>query len=141
MKIANVIPLYKCDDTKLFINYHPVPILRSLFKVFEKISCNRLNAYLDKFKILFSYQFGFRQFHLAYMALMTLMNKIKKFLDRNEYVIGIFLDFSQAFDTVDHDILLQKLSMYGVRGNALSWFQSYLDNRKQFVSWKGLNQI
>ena len=65
------------------------------------------------------------------------MDKITKCLDNNEYVIGIFLDFSKAFDTVDHDILLQKLSMYGIRGNALSWFQSYLDNRKQSVSYTG----
>ena len=137
MKIANVIPLYKCDDPKLFNNYRPVSILCSLSKVFEIIMYNRLNAYLDKFKILFSYQFGFRKFHSTYMALMTLMDEITKCLDNNEYVIGLFLDFSKVFDTVDHDILLQKLSMYGIRGNALSWFQSYLDNRKQFVSYNG----
>ena len=105
--------------------------LRSL----KKIMYNRLNAYLDKFKILFSYQFGFRNFHSTYMALMTLMDKITKCLENNEHVIGIFLDFSKAFDTVHHDILLQKLSVYGVRGNALLWFQIYLDNRKQFVSY------
>ena len=135
MKIANVIPLYKCDDPKLFNNYRPVSIPCSLSKVFEKIMYNRLNAYLDKFKILFSYQFGLKKIHSTYMALMTLMDKITKCLDNNEYVIGMLLDFSKAFDNVDHDILFQKLSMYGIRGNALSRFQCYLDNRKQFVSY------
>ena len=81
---------------------------------------NRLNAYLDEFKISFSYLFGFRKFHSTHMALMSLMDKIAQCLDNNEYVMGIFLDFFKAFDTVNHDILLKKLSMYGIRGNALS---------------------
>ena len=56
------------------------------------------------------------------MALMTLIDNLPNFLDKGEYVIGIILDFSKAFDTVDHGILLLKLSCYGVRGDALSWF-------------------
>ena len=63
------------------------------------------------------------------MALMTLVDKITKYLDDGEYVVGIFLDFSKAFDAVNHIILLKKkLSIYGIRGRGLSWFQSYLDN-------------
>ena len=69
------------------------------------------------------------------MALMTLMDKLTKCLDNDEYIIGVFLDFSKA---VDHVILLKKLSVYGVRGNALSWFESYLKNRRQFVIYNGV---
>ena len=65
------------------------------------------------------------------------MDKLIKSLDNGDCVIGVFLDFSKAFDTVDHAILLQKLEFYGIRGSALSWFQSYLKNRKQFVSYNG----
>ena len=58
------------------------------------------------------------------MALMTLMDKLTKCLDNDEYVIGVFLDFSKAFDTVDHTILLQKISVYGIRGNGYTWATS-----------------
>ena len=139
LKIANVIPLFKSDDPELFNNYRPVSVLCSLSKVFERIMYNRLRNFLDEYKILFLYQFGFRKSHSTYMALMTLMDNLINFLDKGEYVIGIFLDFSKAFDTVDHGILLQKLSCYGVRGDALSWFQSYLNNRYQFVTYNGVS--
>ena len=73
------------------------------------------------------------------MALMTLMDHLINFLDKGDYIIGIFLDSSKAFDTVDHGVLLQKLSCYGVLGDALSWFQSYLSNRYQFVTYNGVS--
>ena len=75
------------------------------------------------------------------MALMTLVDKITKYLDDGEYVVGIFLDFSYTFDTIDHLILLTKLSIYGIRGQALSCFQSYLDNRQQFVTYNNVRSV
>ena len=135
LKIANVIPLFTSDDPELFNNYRPVSLLCTVSKVFERIMYNRLLSFLDEYKILFSYQF--RKHHSTYMALMTLMDNLTHCLDNGEYVIGIFLDFSKAFDTVDHIILLQKLSLYGIRGTALNWFQSYLTNRYQFVTYNG----
>ena len=86
LKIANVIHLYKCDDPKLFNNYRPVSVLPSVSKVFEKIMYNRFAYYLNEYKILFSYQFGFRKIHLTYMALMTLMDNLTEFLDNDEYI-------------------------------------------------------
>ena len=102
LKIANVIPLYKCDDPKLFNNYWPVSVFPSVSKVFERIMYNQLIAYLNEYKILFSYQFGVRKQHSTYMALMTSMDKLTKCFDNDEYVIGVFLDFSKAFDTVSY---------------------------------------
>merc|ERR1712237_43399 len=72
------------------------------------------------------------------MALMILIDKLIKSLEKGEYILGIFLDFSKAFDTVDHSILITKLNHYGIRGIALDWFISYLDNRKQFVTYNGV---
>ena len=73
------------------------------------------------------------------MALMILMDQLITSLENGEYTIGIFLDVSKAFDTVDHVILLKKKSShYGIRGSALKWFESYLSNRKQYVTYNGI---
>ena len=81
------------------------------------------------------FQFGFRKSHSTYLALTVLMDKLIKSLENGNYVVGVFLDFSKAFDTVDHKIILAKLCHYGIRGSALDWFSSYLTNRKQFVTY------
>ena len=68
-----------------------------------------------------------------------MVDKLTKYLDNGDFIYGVFLDFSKAFDTVDHDILVRKLSYYGIRENALACFQSYLANRKQFVTYNGVS--
>ena len=88
----------------------------------------------DKGNLKFENQFGFRKLNSSYMALMVPTDKLIGSLENGEFVVGVYLDFSKAFDTVDHEILLCKLSHYGIRGNCLNWFQRYLSNRKQFVS-------
>ena len=72
------------------------------------------------------------------MALMMLIDKITEALDNGDCVVGIYIDFSKAFDTVNHDILLQKLSMYGVQEIALEWFRDYLANRSQYVTYNSM---
>ena len=139
LKLANVIPLYKADDAFLFNNYRPVSLLCVISKVFEKVMYNRLIDFLETFAILNNSQFGFRKMHSTYMALMTLMNRLISSLENDEYILGIFLDFSKAFDTVDHVILLKKLAHYGIRGTALKWFESYLSNREQYVTYNGIS--
>ena len=75
------------------------------------------------------------------MALTILIEKITSTMDKKEHVIGLFLDFAKAFDTVNHDILLRKLDHYGIRGIALQWFQSYLFGRQQTVKFNGINSV
>ena len=70
---------------------------------------------------------------------MVLTDKLIKSLENGEFVIGVYLDFSKSFDTVDHEILLSKLSHYGIRGKSLKWFQNYLSNRKQYVTYNGVS--
>ena len=93
----------------------------------------RLLEFLNKHKILNKFQFGFRNMHSTFMALITLLDNLRNALDSGNCAVGIFLDFQKAFDTVNHKILLGKLNCYGIRGIALDWFSSYLRNRSQTV--------
>ena len=90
---------------------------------------NRSVAFLENFDILFENQFGFRKLHSSYMALMILADNLMRSLENGEFVIGVYFDFSKVFDTVDHEILLSKLSHYDIRWNCLNWLQSYSSNR------------
>ena len=84
-------------------------------------------------------QFGFRSKHSTTHALLDFIDKVSNAIDDSKHTIGIFLDLSKAFDTIDHQILLHKLSFYGIRGIPLEWFRSYLSNRSQYCSINGIN--
>ena len=133
LKRANVIPLYKSRNQMSVNNFRPVSVLPVFSKIYEKVVYKRLYDYIVLHNILYDNQFGFREKHSSYMALITLINHLSEALERGEAVIGLFLDFSKAFDTVDHEILLVKLHHYGIRGVMLDWFRYYLSNRTQCV--------
>ena len=96
---------------------------------------NRLLSFLNKCKIINKNQFVFRNKHSTYMVLLIMLENIRNALDNGECAVGIFLDFQKAFDTVDHEILLNKLYNYGIRRVALKWFKSYISNRHQVVEY------
>ena len=137
LKIANVIPLYKSDDPMLFNNYRPVSVLCVLSKVFEKVMYNKVSAFLEIFRILHENQYGFRKKSSTHLALLSFIDKFIHAIEKGEYAVGVFLDFSKASDTVDHATLLDELDHYGIRGCALSWFKSYLSCRTQYVTYNG----
>ena len=137
LKLAKVIPIFKKDETYLTSNYRPISLLSMLSKILEKVVHLRLMSFLNKYKLLYCYQFGFRQKYSTILALIETVDNIQQDLENGYYVGGIYLDLSKAFDTVDHSILLDKLYNYGIRGHALSWFHSYLYNRKQFTVVNG----
>ena len=95
--------------------------------------------FLETNNLIYSSQFGFRQKHSTSHALIHLTDKIREQLDKGNFACGIFVDFRKAFDTVGHQILIQKLNYYGIRGIANNWFCSYLQNRTQFVSINGFD--
>ena len=102
-------------------------------KVFERLIYDQLNNFLEKHNILYQYQFGFRKGYSTEQAILEITDALKKALDQKMVTCGIFLDFSKAFDTVNHDILLSKLYHYGIRGTPFNWFKNYLHNRTQYV--------
>ena len=84
--------------------------------------------------ILINHQYGFRERHSTYMALLRMFNDITKEIDNENFAMGIFIDLSKAIDTVDHSLLIKKMQHYEIRGISLRWFSDYLNNRKQYVS-------
>ena len=139
LKVAKVIPLYKGGDSMLLVNYRPVSILPVLSKLFERLMYNRLFQFIEELELLYYLQFGFRKFHSTSLALMYLVDKISKALHEGDYVLGVFIDFSKAFDTVNHEILLRKIWHYGIRGVTYTWLQSYLDKRSQYVTYNSID--
>ena len=95
---------------------------------------NRLLNFLEKHQVLFSGQYGFRANHSSSHAILLITDKIQKQTENKQYSCGIFLDLSKAFDTVNHNILLNKLENYGIRGVAKYWFSFCLQNRRQYVT-------
>ncbi len=137
LKIAKVIPVFKKGLATKTSNYRPISLLSIFSKIFEKIMYQRLYKFLEVGELLFHMQFGFRNGHSTDHALVSLTENIKASLDNKKFGCGIFIDLQKAFDTVNHDILLKKLEHYGIRGTSLNWFQSYLCDRKQYVSVNG----
>jgi len=137
LKLARVVPIFKAGDPTQVNNYRPISVLSFFSKIFEKIMYNHVLQYMTKNDAFYDRQFGFRQKHSTQLAIITLVDKITKSLDSGDIVISVFLDLKKAFDTVDHCILLNKLSAYGIRGNTLKWFKSYLTERSQYVIFDG----
>ena len=136
MKVAMVIPLYKGVDAgsrHQYTNYRPIAILNSISKVLEKVVEGKLRSYLDYHDLFSPCQYGFRTKRSTSQAMLDLLNYAHDSMDSGSKAVSIFVDLAKAFDTLDFEILLQKLSRYGVKGSALTWFRSYLLGRKQQV--------
>ena len=95
--------------------------------------CNRHFKFLVQNNILYQKQFGVQNAHSTKHAILQLVNQITEAFSKLKYTLEIFIDFSKAFDTINHNILLEKLKAYGIQSENLKWFGSYLPNRKRFT--------
>ena len=129
MKLAKVVPLYKGKEHYLETNYRPILLLTTISKVLEKIVYQRIYSFLQNTGQLYENQYGFSEAHSCEHAIGKVVNGIVKSLENNENSACVLRDLSKAFDTIEHTIILEKLALYGIRGNALSWFKSYLSGR------------
>ena len=141
LKIGKVVPIYKNGDKHDISNYRPITILSVFSKVFEKAVQKRLLNFINRHGLLSESQFGFRANRSTELAIVSVLNKIINAIENKQFTVGVFLDLSKAFDTVNHDILSNKLDHIGIRGVALDWFKSYLSNRKQFVAFNSTTSI
>lgn len=130
MKYADVIPLHKSKDKRLATNYRPISLLIVISKLLEKIMHKRTYEFLQKNNLIYDSQYGFREKHSCENAVSELVGEITKNLELNKSTIAIFLDLSKAFDTLNHEVLLNKLDKYGIRGTSLDWYRSYLTGRQ-----------
>ena len=101
-------------------------------RLFEYIVCYQVTGFADACDILYKHQYGFRAKHNVSHPLLHFSENICNALNNNKFNISIFLDLKKAFDTVNYEILLQKLEHYGIRNTEILWFQNYLKNRQQY---------
>ena len=139
LKIARVTPIFKNGSKHLFSNYRPISVLPVLSKVLEKIVHVQISNFLNDCNIINPNQFGFQEKKSTSSAVLKLTDYILSSIDDYNHVIGIFIDLAKAFDTVDHGILIKKLEHYGIRAESNQWFENYLKDRKQFVTYNNAN--
>ena len=125
--------IHKKESKDLPNNYRPISLLPCISKIFERVIYDRFAFFFKTNDIISEKQFGFRKKHSTQNALTLLTDKLAEKIDKSETSIAIFLDLAKAFETVDHQILLEKLHHYGIRGLPLELMKSYLSGRKQCV--------
>lgn len=133
-KCSKVSALFKCGDRTNPTNYRPISILPTLSKIMEKVVHSQFYKFLNSQDLLSSKQFGFRPKYSTTTALSNFVDEVLLNMEQGNLCGAVFLDRTKAFDTVDHCILLSKLSAIGVLPGSIKWFESYLSNRKQRTS-------
>ena len=131
-KRARVTPIYKSEDKTKCENYRPISILPVISKVFEKEIFRQLYGYLTDNDLLSKHQSGFRPKHSTLSALIQMCDDWLSNMDVGKINCVVFLDIRKAFDSINHEILLKKMNLnFGISGNALKWFDSYIKDREQ----------
>lgn len=133
LKISIVTPVYKTGDRTIVSNYRPISVISNIGKVLEKCIKSRLLEHLNYNKILSLNQYGFTEGMSTDDGMYEVMKDIYNSVDNKKKQIAIFLDLAKAFDTVSHEILINQLNQYGIKGIVNDFFRSYLQNREQCV--------
>lgn len=133
-KIALVKPIPKKGDLRDKNNFRPISLLSCLGKLIEKTMLDQITKYFQDNEFFYSKQYGFKEKNSTVHALDSYMNYVYKNCDKsNKSVLCVSLDIKKCFDSIKHDILLNKLESYGIEGNEKKWFFNYIKNRKQLV--------
>ena len=138
-KSARVTPIFKADSKVDPVNYRPISVLSVIAKLFEKTIFNQVYAYLTVNKLLSKYQSGFRPLHSTLTALIDITDNWYLNVDDGLTNAILFIDLKKAFDTIDHEILLSKLELYGFKGTSLNLFSDYLSDRTQVTVINNVN--
>ena len=145
LKLADIVLVFKKDDSTLVKNYRPVSLLPIISKIFERIMLNQVTAYMNEY--LSPHLCGYRKGFSMQTILSSLTEKWKQVLDSKGYGAAVLMDLSKAFDTINHELLIAKLHAYGFTKKSLTFIFNYLSDRWQhvkidssFSSWSELIQ-
>lgn len=138
LKHAIVKPVFKKGEKSEMTNYRPISILPAIDKIIEKYIAEKLITFLNKYKLIDDNQYGFRKDKNTQTLLETFSNYVNTCLDKNLHVLVIFVDFSKAFDSINHKVLIELLGKIGIRGTLLDWMRDYLNNRKMSSKVQGM---
>ena len=133
LKVAKVTPIYKNVNNKIISNYRPISVLPVIYKVFENVIFDQLSEYFVTNNLFSLQQYGFKKKSSTKLAALELLDRLFGQLDKYEIPIIFYIDLSKAFDSLRHDILLDKLTHYGITSTTNKFMKSYLCNRKHFV--------
>ena len=133
MKMANVSPLYKSGDKTCPSNFRPVSVTPIIAKMFEGIMYDNIVSHINNNNIMCPQQHGFLKDHSTNTNLLHFWNDVSNLADRTQEITIVYTDLRKAFDSVPHDLLLEKLRSYGIGGRNLGWIESFLENRQQRV--------
>ena len=133
LKRAVIVPIFRSGDKSIPANYRPISLTSCISKVFERIIRKQVLAFLERKGLLNNTQHGFRSGRSCLSALLNVFDNLMNMIDSSTTVDMIYLDFSEAFDKVDHGIVLHKLRDLGITGNLGVWFHQFLSDRTQFV--------
>ena len=129
LKFASVITVFEKGDYVRCNNNRPIWLTSNISNITEKLVHQRSYLFLEQNNILYNSQYGFRNKHSANLALPNVTGKIRKALDNKHCVCSVNIHLQKAFDIVNHSILLDKLSYYGVRGQTNKWFENFITER------------
>lgn len=130
LKYAIIRPIYKSGSHLEYVNYRPIAILPVIDKIVEKVIVGQVNKFLESNNILSTAQHGFRKGRSTATALTRFADYVNESLNSGKQIIALFIDYKKAFDTLDHNVLLQAMDECGICGPANKWFLNYLTNRK-----------
>ena len=135
IKTSKVIPIYKKGTKTDANNYRPISILPSISKIFERIAYHQLKSHFKRHHLIIPNQFGFLEGNSTESAMLHLLSTVAEAFDKKQYICILFIDYSKAFDSVHHNLLLKKLNyQFGISTKANNWLRTFLTGRKQYVS-------
>ena len=136
-KLAKVTPIFKSGANKNVNNDRSISVISIFSRLLEKLVHDQVFDFFLENNTIIKNQSAFRKLYLTIISLIISTDHWYENIDKKKLNLTIFLDLKKAFDTVDHKLLLEKMSRYGMRNNTVNWFQSYLDRRKHFCVISG----